>query len=58
MTSEIKSAIGGAITDDTEKLINQFNSNFETIESNFNSLRENLEKAIAKAKEDQIKHFN
>ena len=58
MTSEIKSAIDGAITDDTEKLINQFNSNFETIESNFNSLRENLEKAIAKAKEDQIKHFN
>ena len=58
MTSEIKSAIGGAITDETEKLINQFNSNFEKIESNFNSLRENLEKAIAKAKEDQIKHFN
>ena len=58
MTSEIKSAIGGAITDDTEKLINRFNSNFETIESNFNSLRENLEKAITRAKEDQIKHFN
>ena len=43
MTQEIKDTIGAAITDDTEKLINQFNSNFETIESNFNKLRESLE---------------
>jgi predicted transcriptional regulator len=61
MTLEIKGAIGGAITEDTEKLINQFNSNFETIESNFSKLNESIEKLelnIAKAKEDQIKHFN
>jgi hypothetical protein len=43
MTLEIKGAIGGAITKDTEKLINQFNSNFEAIESNFTKLRESLE---------------
>jgi hypothetical protein len=43
MTTEIKGAIGDAITDDTEKLINQFNSNFETIDSNFIKLRESLE---------------
>jgi hypothetical protein len=61
MTLEIKGAIGGAITEDTEKLINQFNSNFETIESNFTKLNDSIEKlelTIAKAKEDQIKHFN
>jgi len=58
MTKEIKSAIGGAMNDDTEKLIAVFNSNFETIDSNFNKLRESLEETIAKAKEDQIKHFN
>jgi hypothetical protein len=43
MTLEIKGAIGGAITEDTEKLINQFNSNFETIESNFSKLNESIE---------------
>jgi hypothetical protein len=58
MTKEIKSAIGGAMNDDTEKLIAVFNSNFETIDSNFNKLRESLEETIAKAKEDQIKYFN
>jgi chaperonin cofactor prefoldin len=58
MTNEIKSAIDGEITNDTENSINLLNSNFKTIESNFNSLRENLEKAIAKAKEDHIKQFN
>ncbi len=58
MTKEIKGAIGGAMNDDTEKLIALFNSNFKTIDSNFNKLRESLEETIAKAKEDQIKHFN
>ena len=43
MTKEIKGSIGDAINDDTEKLINQFNSNFETIDNNFNKLRESLE---------------
>ena len=43
MKKEIKGSIGDAITDDTEKLINQFNSNFETIDNNFNKLRESLE---------------
>ena len=52
MTKEIKGAIGGAMNDDTEKLIALFNSNFETIDSNFNKLRESLEETIAKAKED------
>jgi hypothetical protein len=50
MTLEIKEAIGRAITEDTENLINQFNSNFETIESNFTKLRESLEESIAKTK--------
>jgi uncharacterized protein YllA (UPF0747 family) len=58
MTNEIKSAIDGEITNDTENSINLLNSNFKTIESNFNSLRELLEKAITKAKEDHIKQFN
>ena len=43
MTKEIKGSIGDAITDDTEKLIKQINSNFETIDSKFNKLRESLE---------------
>ena len=58
MTKEIKGAIGGALNEDNEKLIGQFNSNFEKIDSNFNELRESLEQTIAKAKEDPIKHFN
>ena len=43
MTLDIKGAIGGAITEDTEKLINQFNSNFEIIESKFSKLNERIE---------------
>jgi hypothetical protein len=37
MTDEIKGAIW-AITDDTEKLINSCNSNFETIDNTFRKL--------------------
>ncbi len=43
MTTEIKDSIGGAISEDTEKLLNQFNSNFEAIESNFNTLKQSIE---------------
>ena len=43
MTVEIKDSIGGAITEDTEKLLIQFNSNFEAIENNFNSLKTSIE---------------
>ena len=65
MTVEIKDSIGSAITEDTEKLLVQFNANFEAIENNFNSLKtsieelqSNLVQTVAEAKEAQIKHFN
>ncbi len=65
MTVEIKDSIGGAITEDTEKLLIQFNSNFEAIENNFNSLKTSIEElqnklvqTVAEAKDAQIKHFN
>ncbi len=40
MTQEIKESIGVAISQDTENLLSQFQGNFESIDSNFNSLRE------------------
>ena len=43
MTVEIKDSIDGAISEDTEKLLNQINSNFEAIENNFNSLKTSIE---------------
>ena len=65
MTVEIKDSIGGAITEDTEKLIIQFNANFEALENNFNSLKTSIEElqnklvqTVAEAKDAQIKHFN
>jgi hypothetical protein len=65
MTVEIKDSIGGAITEDTEKLLIQFNANFEAIENNFNSLKTSIEElqnklvqTVAEAKDAQIKHFN
>ncbi len=65
MTVEIKDSIGGAITEDTEKLLVQFNANFEAIENNFNSLKTSIEElqnklvqTVAEAKDAQIKHFN
>ncbi len=65
MTVEIKDSIGGAITEDTEKLLVQFNANFEAIESNFNFLKTSIEElqnklvqTVAEAKDTQIKHFN
>ena len=65
MTVEIKDSIDGAISEDTEKLLNQINSNFETIENNFNSLKTIIEElqiklvqVVTEAKEAQIKHFN
>ena len=65
MAVEIKDSIGGAITEDTEKLLIQFNSNFEAIENNFNSLKTSIEElqnklvqTVAEAKDAQIKHFN
>jgi hypothetical protein len=39
MIREIKINIGNAITQDTEKLLNQFSENFEALDSNFNSLK-------------------
>ena len=65
MTVEIKDSIGGAITEDTEKHLIQFNANFEAIENNFNSLKTSIEElqnklvqTVAEAKDAQIKHFN
>ena len=65
MTEEIKDSIDGAISEDTEKLLNQINSNFEAIENNFNSLKTSIEElqnklvqVVAEAKDAQIKHFN
>ena len=65
MTVEIKDSIGSAITEDTEKLLVQFNANFEAIENNFNSLKTSIEElqsklvqTVAEAKDAQIKHFN
>ena len=65
MTVEIKDSIGGAITEDTEKLLIQFNANFEAMENNFNSLKSSIEElhnklvqTVAEAKDAQIKHFN
>jgi ribosome recycling factor len=51
MTEDIKGAIW-AITEDTEKLINLCNSNFEIIDDNFRKLNKSIEKlelTIAKA---------
>ena len=48
MNIDIKESIGGAIQDDTEKLLNQFNSNFETIENNFNMLKERIDELESK----------
>ena len=65
MTVEIKDSIGGAITEDTEKLLIQFNANFEAMENNLNSLKTTIEElhnklvqTVAEAKDAQIKHFN
>ncbi len=65
MTVEIKDSIGGAITEETEKLLIQFNANFETLENNFNSLKTSIEElqnklvqTVADAKDAQIRHFN
>jgi archaellum component FlaC len=65
MTIDIKDSIGGVISDDTEKLLSQFNANFEAIENNFNSLKQSIEElqsklvqTVAEAKDAQIKHFN
>jgi hypothetical protein len=43
MTVDIKETMGGAISEDTERLLGQFNSNFEKIESNFNDLKTSIE---------------
>jgi hypothetical protein len=43
MTVDIKDSIGTAISEDTEKLLNQFNANFEAIESNFKSLKTSID---------------
>ena len=48
MNKEIKESIGGAISEDTEKLLNQFNSNFESIENNFNALKERIDELESK----------
>ena len=43
MTQEIKNTIGNAISQDTENLLNQFQGNFESIDNNFNSLRQRID---------------
>lgn len=42
-TNNLKEVMGGAITQETETLINTFSSNFESIETNFVKLRESIE---------------
>ncbi len=39
MIREIKANIGNDITQETDKLLSQFSDNFETLDSNFNSLK-------------------
>jgi hypothetical protein len=62
MTQDIKENIGNVITQDTEELLSTVSANFETIDSNFNSLKLRIDELeskllekIAEAKDAQMK---
>ena len=43
MSSDLKSIIGAAVTDETLAIINTVSGNFEAIDSNFNQLRQRID---------------
>jgi hypothetical protein len=64
MTQDIKENIGNVITQDTEELLSTVSANFETIDSNFNSLKLRIDELeskllekIAEAKDAQMKQL-
>jgi phage-related protein len=42
-TTNLKEVIGGALTQETETLIGKFSSNFDSIETSFQNLKESIE---------------
>jgi hypothetical protein len=43
MRIDITKTVGGAVTDEVNKLLEMFSSNSESIESNFSSLRQRID---------------
>ena len=57
MASEVKASLGGTVTEETQNILSVISANFETIDSNFNSLRkriDDLEKNVIATLKDEL----
>jgi ABC-type transporter Mla subunit MlaD len=57
MTSEVKASLGGTVTEETQNILSVISANFETFDSNFNSLRkriDDLEKNVIATLKDEL----
>jgi ABC-type transporter Mla subunit MlaD len=57
MVSEVKASLGGTVTEETQNILSVISANFETIDSNFNSLRkriDDLEKNVIATLKDEL----
>lgn len=52
MTRDIKEAVGGVFTEETDKIINQFSTNFVEIQDYFNSLTQRIDELERSLKDE------
>ncbi len=52
MTRDIKETVGGVFTEETDKIINQFSTNFVEIQDNFNALIQRIDELEKSLKDE------